>query len=109
MVLVDEVLDMVNHFMQGLLVGEETLALDVIDRVGPGGHFLHEEHTTKHFRQIWYPQIFDRTIYDVWLEQGSKDFEQRLQEKTRTMMDHTPQPLPDEIGKELDRMARHWK
>lgn len=109
MVLVDEVLDMVNHFMQGLLVGEETLALDVIDRVGPGGHFLHEEHTTKHFRQIWYPEIFDRTIYDAWLEQGSKDFEERLQEKTKKMMNHTPQPLSAEIQKELDQMAKHWK
>jgi trimethylamine--corrinoid protein Co-methyltransferase len=109
MVLVDEVLHMVNHFMQGILVNEETLALDIIDRIGPSGHFLHEKHTMKHFRQVWYPQIFDRTFYDTWLEQGSNDFEERLQEKTKKMMEHTPNALPLEIQKELDRMVKHWK
>jgi len=109
MVLVDEILHMVNQFMGGILIGEETLALDVMDRVGPGGHFLYEEHTMNHFREVWYPQIFDRMIHDAWLEQGAKDFEERLQGKTKKMMEHRPNPLPAEIRKELDRMAKHWK
>ena len=109
MVLVDEILNMVNQFMGGILIGEETLALDVMDRVGPGGHFLYEEHTMNHFREVWYPQIFDRMIHDAWLEQGAKEFEERLQEKTKEMMAHQPNPLPAEIRKELDQMAKHWK
>jgi len=84
-------------------------ALDVMDRVGPGGHFLYEEHTMNHFREVWYPQIFDRMIHDARLEQGAKDFEERFQEQTKKMMAHRPNPLPAEIQKELDRMAKHWK
>jgi trimethylamine--corrinoid protein Co-methyltransferase len=65
--------------------------------------------TMNHFREVWYPQIFDRMIHDAWLEQGAKDFEERLQEQTKKMMAHHPNPLPAEIQKELGRMAKHWK
>jgi len=109
MVLVDEILHMVNQFMGGILIGEETLALDVMDRVGPGGHFLQEVHAMNHFREIRYPQIFDRMIHDARLEQGAKEFEERLRERTKEMMEHRPNPLPAEIRKKLDQMAKHWK
>jgi trimethylamine--corrinoid protein Co-methyltransferase len=82
MVLVDEVLHMVKQYMQGVEVSEETLALDLIDRIGPGGHYLNEDHTMRHFRRVWYPELFDRTIYDDWHKQGAKRFEERLREKT---------------------------
>ena len=108
-VLVHEVLCMVKHYMRGIPVNDETLALDMIEHVGPGGHFLDEDHTMNHFRNIWYPELFDRTIYPQWLENGSKQFEQRLQEQTKKVMEHKPAPLPPEVIKEIDRMAEHWK
>ena len=67
------------------------------------------DHTTNHFRNIWYPELFDRTIYPQWLENGAKQFEQRLQEQTKKVMEHKPAPLPPEVIKEIDRMAEHWK
>jgi trimethylamine:corrinoid methyltransferase-like protein len=48
-------------------------------------------------------------IHDAWLEQGAKEFEERLQEKTKEMMAPRPHPLPAEIRRELDQMAKHWK
>lgn len=108
-VLVHEVLCMVKHYMRGIPVNDETLALDMIEHVGPGGHFLDEDHTMNHFRNIWYPELFDRTIYPQWLENGAKQFEQRLQEQTKKVMEHKPAPLPPEVIKEIDRMAEHWK
>ena len=108
LVLVDEILSMVNQYMRGILVNDETLALDLIDRVGPGGHYLEEEHTMHHFRDVWYSDLFDRTNYDEWLKQGSKHFTERLREKTRKLMEHNTEPLPTEIIKEMDRMAKHW-
>jgi len=108
LVLVDEILSMVNQYMRGILVNDETLALDLIDRVGPGGHYLEEEHTMRHFRDIWYSDLFDRTNYDTWLKQGSIPFTERLREKTRKLMDINTEPLPTEIIKEMDRMAKHW-
>lgn len=108
MVLVNEILDMVNHFTPGIEISDETLALDVMDRVGPGGHYLEEGHTYKHFRDVWYSDLFDRSIYDEWLEQGGKRFEERLLELTEDAMKHEPAPLDEEVVRELDRMAAHW-
>ena len=108
-VLVCEVLSMVEHYMRGIPVSDETLAVDLIDRIGPGGHYLQEEHTLRHFRDVWYSGLFDRTINARWLEQGAKRFEQRLREQTQEAMGHNPDPLPPEIVREMDRMAIHWK
>ena len=108
LVLVDEILSMVNQYMRGILVNDETLALDLIDRVGPSGHYLEEAHTMRHFRDVWYSQLFDRTTYDTWREQGAVQFVERLQEKTRKLMDIDTEPLPAEVMKELDRMENKW-
>jgi len=109
MVLVNEVLHMVDQYMRGMPVNDETLALDLIDRVGPGGHYLQETHTLQHFRDVWYSNLFDRSIHAQWLDQGAKRFEARLCEQTQKVMAHQPAPLPVEILEELDRMAQHWE
>ena len=109
MVLVNEVLHMVNRFMGGMPVNDETLALDVINRIGPGGHYLNEDHTLKHYKETWYSDLFDRSIYATWVERGRKDFEQRLRDKTAKVMKHKPAALPAEVQAELEKMAKHWK
>lgn len=108
-VLIDEILGMVKSYEQGIILNDETLALDVVDRVGPGGHFLEEAHTLNNFRDVWYPQLFERMDYERWLEKGANLFEERLLEKTKQAMAHVPDPLSPEVVKELDRLAKHWK
>lgn len=108
MVLVNEILYMVNQFMGGVPVNDETLALEMIDRIGPGGHYLYEDHTLNNFKKVWYSDLFDRSIYQIWEEQGAKRFEQRLREKTERLMQHQPAALPGDILKEMERMAQHW-
>ncbi len=109
MVLANEIVDAVDHFMQGLSLDEESLALDVIDRVGPRGHFLQDPHTFNNFKKIRYSEIFDRAILDQWKASGSKTFEQRLQEVTLKKMEHRPEPLPKDTVKILDEMQRGWR
>jgi trimethylamine--corrinoid protein Co-methyltransferase len=108
-VLVNEILDMVKQYVGGIAVTEETLGVDLIDCVGPGGHFLGEAHTLAHFRDVWYSRLFDRSIHARWIEGGAKDFEERLRDQTLKAMGHQPAPLPAEVIKEMDRMAQHWK
>lgn len=108
MVLVHEILYMVNQYMRGLPVGEETLALDTIHKVGPGGHYLYEDHTLRHFKDVWYSDLFDRTIYQSWQDAGAERFEERLRHKTEKVMQHQPALLPDEVLDEIARMAKHW-
>jgi trimethylamine--corrinoid protein Co-methyltransferase len=109
MVLVHEVLHMVNQYMGGIPVNDETLALEQIDSVGPGSHYLHQDHTLKHFRDVWYSNLFDRTIYAQWLDVGAKQFQERLREQTQTVMEHQPAPLPPTVLREMERMAQSWE
>jgi trimethylamine--corrinoid protein Co-methyltransferase len=109
MVLVNEILHNVNQYMQGLPVTEETLAIDLIDRVGPGAHYLQEAHTMEHFREVRYSKLFERSVYDQWKEMGAKHFEERLRDLTQEAMEHKPASLPSDVIKELDRMQAHWE
>lgn len=109
MVLVNEILHMSGHYMRGLDVSEEALSLDVIDAVGPGGHYLMLDHTMQHFREVWYSQLFDRNGYNHWLEKGATDLSARVRERTIALMDHQPAPLDEAARKTLEDMSRHWK
>jgi trimethylamine---corrinoid protein Co-methyltransferase len=109
MVLVHDIVDSIQHFMEGIEVSEKTLALDLIHTVGPGGHYLQEAHTMQYFRKIKYSDIFERMMVAQWEEAGSKRFEQRLQQKTIEKMKHRPEPLAGELIKELGRMQKGWK
>ena len=108
MVLVHELIGMVNCFAGGIPVNDDTLAVDLIDEIGPGGNFLEHDHTYEHFRDVWYSDLFDRSIHARWLERGGQRFEQRLREQTRKVMEHQPPPLPDDVLTELDSMAKRW-
>jgi len=108
MVLVNDIVDSVKHYMEGIPITNETLALDIIEKVGPGGHYLQEKHTADNFRTIKYSSLFERMVYDNWEKQGSKKLEQRLQELTLEKMKHRPEPLSPEIIQELDKMQAAW-
>jgi trimethylamine---corrinoid protein Co-methyltransferase len=109
MVLINEILYMVKQYMGGINVDDESLALDLIDKIGPGGHYLNEDHTMQHFKDIWYSDLFDRKIYDVWLEEGGLTFDQRLKTKTESLMKYQPEPLPEDVLDEFEAMQKHWK
>jgi trimethylamine--corrinoid protein Co-methyltransferase len=109
MVLVNEIVDAVDHFMRGIPLDDEHLALDLIHKVGPAGNYVQEEHTMRHFKKIRYSELFDRSILDDWKKNGEKHFEQRLQELTLEKMQHRPEPLADVVVQELDRMQASWK
>jgi trimethylamine--corrinoid protein Co-methyltransferase len=97
-VMSDEVIGLVRRILGGVQVNEETLALDVIDRVGPGGHFLDEEHTLRHFRENWYPTLLNRTSYSAWEEQGAATYGELANRRVREILErHRPQPLPEDV------------
>ncbi len=102
LVAMDEVVGMVARFMGGIAVTEETMALDVIDEVGPGGHFLEHEHTLRHFRGNWLPSLLDRTNYDNWARNGKLTLGDRAADRARKLLEtHRPQPLPAGVAERL--------
>jgi len=100
----DEIISMVKRIMRGIEITEDTLALDVIHEVGPGGHFLAERHTVENFRkEFWFPQLMDRKGYEQWAEEGKTTLEQRVREKIRAILkEHSPEPLPSSIEEQLE-------
>jgi len=103
LVITNEVAGMARRFMRGIDVNTETLAEKVIGRVGPGGNYLAEQHTLKHFRdELWQPMLMDRRTYHTWKADGGKSMEQRIKEKIRDILrNHTPKPLPQSIKTKL--------
>lgn len=96
----NEMLGMAMRAVRGIEVNDETLALDVIDRVGPGGHYLMDEHTLRYMRsEFYYPSaVFDRQGRDMWEEAGATDARTRAQEIARRILaEHEPQPLDPQV------------
>ncbi|MFZ0534696.1 MAG: trimethylamine methyltransferase family protein [Anaerolineales bacterium] len=99
-----EIFSIVQKVMQGIVVDDETLALDAIRSVGPGGNFLSQKHTLKHMRDIFIPQFMDRRPYNVW-ELKHDDGRDWALEKARNILNtHQPEPLDLAISVELKKI-----
>lgn len=114
LVLSDEVIGMVKRIMRGVPVNEETLALEVIDRVGPGGHYLSDAHTFKHFKgEFWRPRLADRKRWEDWKADGGKSMAQRVHERVLDLIEnYEPEPIPTDVHARLKAIvaaadARH--
>lgn len=109
LVMCDEIIGMVRRFMRGITVDDETLALDVIDRVGPGGHHLADEHTMKHFKtETWFPSTINRMRYDEWKnKEGASTMGDRVTQKMRDILkNHEVPALPDDVLKKIDDIVQ---
>jgi trimethylamine--corrinoid protein Co-methyltransferase len=99
-----EIFDIVQKIMNGFVVDDETLAIDAISAVGPGGNFLTQQHTLKNMHQLWVPKYMDRRPYNVWEENqnGSRDWARS--EALKILANHQPEPLDSKISSELSRI-----
>ena len=105
LVMCDEVIGQVRRMMEGIQVDKESLAIEAIKRVGPGGYFLDDQHTLTHFRENWKPGITDRNTYDTWKAKGASTMGQRAKQKIQDILEnHQPQPLPAEIDEQIDKI-----
>ena len=107
LVICDEMINYVKRFMQELEVSEETLALDVIDEVGPHGDFLGTKHTLRHYKEDWYPKLFDRSNFEEWATAGGKTLRQRASERVDEILaEHQPEPLLPDVQERIDGVVR---
>ena len=61
-VLADDLIENLKAFARGIEVNERTLAIDLIEKVGPGGAYVTEGHTMKNYRQVFYSKLFSRQM-----------------------------------------------
>jgi trimethylamine--corrinoid protein Co-methyltransferase len=106
LVIDDEICKAVLKAVQGIEVNDETLAVDVIDKVGPGGHFLAEKHTLNHFKEsLFFSELTDRNSYDGWKKAGGKSMVKRAREKAEEILkEHWPTPLDKDVQKEISEI-----
>jgi trimethylamine--corrinoid protein Co-methyltransferase len=102
--MMDEAISYVKRALRGIEVTPETLAVDWIEKIGPGGDFLSTEHTLKHCRsEFWYPTLIDRQTREGWEQAGRKTMAQRVQEKLERILEtHEPTPLPSEVQARIE-------
>ena len=99
----NEIIGMVMRALKGIEVSEDTLALEVIDKIGPGGNFLAEPHTVAHMRsEFFFPKVSDRSSREKWLEEGGKDARQRAREiAINILTTHKPLAILQEVDKKI--------
>jgi trimethylamine--corrinoid protein Co-methyltransferase len=106
----DEMCDMVRRFRQGIAVTPETLAYEVIAKVGPGGNFLMEPHTLKRCRtEFWQPSLGDREGVEKWITNGRPDEVTRARRHWQELLkQHQDPPLSDVVARQLQAfIERH--
>lgn len=92
-----EIFEVIRQVAQGIQVDEETLAVDVVDRVGPKNHFMTEPHTLRHLRSAWQPTVMDRSAYSQWEAAGKPSTRDHAGKRARKLLDtHEPVPLTEE-------------
>jgi trimethylamine--corrinoid protein Co-methyltransferase len=105
-VLGDELVGMVKRYLAAFEICEDTLALDVIDRVGPMGNFLDDDHTIANYRRdVWYPTVFDRRRFEAWFSDGGQQINKYLQRKAQaTLADREIPALSAKQAKTMDEI-----
>jgi trimethylamine---corrinoid protein Co-methyltransferase len=107
LVLNDEMIDYVRHVLcRGVIVNEDTRALAVLERVGPGGNFLTDPHTFGHFKkEFWRPFLLNTDRHEAWMNKGAKKAGDKADEKAREILkNHAPKPLPQKILDGLEEL-----
>jgi trimethylamine--corrinoid protein Co-methyltransferase len=99
-----EIFSIIHKMMQGIVVDDETLALDTIAAVGPGGNFLSQKHTLKHMRDLFLPQFMDRRPYTEWETNKDDGRDWALAKARKTLETHQPEPLEPKIDAEMAKI-----
>lgn len=96
---------MIDTIMRGIEITPETLALDTMEQVDPGGSYFGETHTVHHFRNNWFPKLMSRGNYDQWTAAGGLSMGDKANPHVlQILREHEPEPLPPEVVSELEKL-----
>ena len=106
-----EMLQMMRVWSEGFVVDGESLAVDTVREVGPGGHFFGTAHTLERYEKAFYsPLLSDWSNFENWRDAGSKDATHRANELWKLLLDQYEAPSLDPgIWEELCRYVEKRK
>jgi trimethylamine--corrinoid protein Co-methyltransferase len=102
MVVDDEIIGMVKRILTGIEVSEETLAVDLIKKMGFNGNYLFDNHTRAHVRELWQAKLGETGNYDGWKNAGAKSTTEKAQEKVAEILAAAAAPFPADLGAEFE-------
>lgn len=107
----DEIIGMIIHMLKPLQFTTESIPMDVMDRVGPGGSFLKDPHTRKNYKNnLWFPQFLDRRVVERWMQDGAEDLKKVLNKKALQIFEqHKSDPLPDNMLQQIHKIVLKHK
>jgi len=104
----NEVAGIISRILTGIDVSDETLAIDVINEVGPYGQYLSHKHTLRLLEKEHYiPKISDKKPYDTWVKSGAKNIRAVAKEHVKHILrEHHPSPLDKDLKEQLLRIIK---
>lgn len=101
-----EVVRQLRRLLEGIALDEERFLFDTIVKMGFQGEYLGDPTTKKYFREEHLlPRLFPRESYESWAERGQSEEEMALDQVKEILATHIPEPLPDEVAQEIDRIV----
>jgi trimethylamine--corrinoid protein Co-methyltransferase len=95
-------LGFIRAMTRGVPVTDETLALDVIEELGPTGNYLDHPHTLAHFKEPFYSKLADKAPYAVWMKKGGTTLEARAARQVEDILaSHEVEPLPETVQEQI--------
>lgn len=111
LVIDNEILGYIERVVRGMQVNEETLAVNLVRKVGHGGQFLKEPHTLKQFRnELWMPDISCRSAFGRWINRGGHDVVATAKERARKILnEHHPEELKPDAKSALAKIVNGFE
>jgi trimethylamine--corrinoid protein Co-methyltransferase len=105
-VIANDILGFLRAATQGVIVDEETLALDVIDELGPTGTFLQHPHTLKHYKKPFYSKLFDKGTFSQWEKKGRLTLEQKAAQVVDDILEnHKVESLSESAARKVKNIV----
>jgi trimethylamine--corrinoid protein Co-methyltransferase len=104
LVIADETVGMVSRLLRGVNVCDESLAVDLIKKMGFSGNYLFDGHTRKHVRELWQTRLGETGTFESWQANGAASTEQKARRTVDAILAAEPVGFPDDLGREFDRI-----
>lgn len=94
----NELIASARRMLQEVRVDQESLAVNLIKRIGFEGTFLADRHTVKHLRDFRYSKLIDRQRYDAWAADNHQTMYDRLRTRVEEILSsHQPAALAESM------------
>ncbi len=110
-VMCNEFIGFLRAATKGVAVNDETLALDVIEELGPSGSYLEHPHTLRHYKEPFYSKMIDKGTFSQWETRGGTTMEERAAKQVDKLLDkhEIAAPLPEDVQHEIKSIVEREK